>query len=1029
MTRTAAERPPGYFERLRELFDRIAEMPAGERDAEIARSTEGDPTLAEELRALLEHADRAETTIDNAMLLVTGWSEPPLPVIPGFHVHRRIGRGGSATVYLADQERADFTRAVALKVVDYTVDQASLSRVREEQRILARLEHAGIARLYDTGVTSYGQPYLAMEHVEGLTIAEHCRTRQLPVRDRIELFLSVLDAVGYAHEHGIVHRDLKPPNILVSDRGEAKLLDFGIAKLADDDATLTLQRAMTPAYASPEQLRGGRITPASDIYSLGVVLYELLANTIPFRLDERALGRTDDVVPDHDPEPPSATFAPDPAMSRADAARWRKIVQGDLDAIVLKALRHNPEARYPTAAAFADDLRGVLAGRPVAARRGDRVYKAGKFVRRHRVAFAAIAAALLVALLFVAVRERSGPSRSNELAVFYEVGGRALRDGAQKLERFETAAARDSFRRAAAASRGRMPDEALAWDGVARAESALGEVGRAADAARRAGVLLTPLDSDLPPDEVDRIRVAAMVADRNWNIAIPVLEGLFARQPGRLDIGMALVSALLAAGRTEAADTVVGRLRQVSAGSGGDLRIDLIEAEVAHQHSEYQRAAAAAMRARDRARTLGATAYGLRAERIHAEAMARLDRWTEARPALESLAKRDAAAGLANEAAAAQLALGTVLNRIGGAAETRQVLETALAGLRAAGDERGQIVARIYLAIQEGKRGEAERGIVTADAALADARRIGDRWTEAVALSQRMTLLNWADKEAELQATIEPTLTALRDSGNRQILMQTLGNLAIVSIQRLELEEAEAYLVEAEGLMRRVGSQLATATIDRSRGYLEETRGDFALARKRYTAALEKARRAGVPLAQGNYLSDLAWLEQTDDQPKAAEEHAKAAIAALTAAGNPRGAEEMEAVLAWAQARQGDVAGAQKRLAALRKAAAEDGSDDARYTFLTVEARVAGASGDWKRAIEIRHQTVRMAREWKMPGLVIHQQAQLAEALHRAGERRALEQLLAELIPEADRRGLRGIARELRLLMADGTHRENRPSP
>ena len=168
---------------------------------------------------------------------------------------------------------------------------------------------------------------------------------------------------------------------------------------------------MTPAYASPEQLRGGRITPASDIYSLGVVLYELLANTIPFRLDERALGRTDDAIPDSDPEAPSAMFAPDAAlanaMSRSDAARWRKMLRGDLDAIVLKALRREPEARYPSAAAFADDLRRVLSGRPVAARRGDRIYRTGKFLRRHRVAFAAMAAALVVAILFVAVRERS----------------------------------------------------------------------------------------------------------------------------------------------------------------------------------------------------------------------------------------------------------------------------------------------------------------------------------------------------------------------------------------------------------------------------------------------------------------------------------------------------------------------------------------------------------------------------------------------------------------------------------------------
>ncbi len=1007
------DRSPSFFERLRELFDRIVELPAEERDAEIARTTEGDAALAEELRALLGHAAREETSLDSVPLLVSEWSDPPPPVIPGFRVHHRIGRGGSATVYLADQERADFTRVVALKVVDSLVHSGSSWRAREEQRILARLEHPGIARLYDTGVTPLGQPYLAMEHVEGESIVDHCRSHQLPIRARIELFLSMLDAVSYAHQQGIVHRDLKPANILVSARGEAKLLDFGIAKLVapeDEDQTRTLQRAMTPAYASPEQMRGGRITPASDIFSLGVVLYKLLANTIPPRLHEG------------DPEAPSAAFTTT-AMSPADAARWRSTLRGDLDAVALKTLRTLPEDRYPSAAALADELRRVLDGRPVAARHGDRVYRAGKFVRRHRGAVAAV----VVAVSLVAVQQLSKPwraavsSRPSELAIYDEASPldaetrRWLRDGARKLERFDTAAARDSFRRAVASSGGRSPGAVLAWDGVVRAESGLGEVGRAADAARRAGSLLAAGEANLPRDEVERMRAATHAANYEWTKAIPALEGLFVRQPERVDIGLALVSALVASGRTDAADNVLGRLRQLS---GSDPRIDLQEAEVAQQLSEFQRAAAAAAQARERAEKLGATALGLRAERIHAETIARLDRRDEARRVLESLAKRTAAAGLARETAAVRLALGAVLLRTAGGDETHQMLESALAGLRAAGDERGQIMARLMLAVQAGKRGDSAKGIIAADAALADARRIGDRWAEGYALSQRLVLLNWADDVAAVDASIEPTLTALRDSGNRQVLMSTLGNLAIVAIERLDLELAEAYLVEAEGLARRVGSQLASASIDRSRGYLEQTRGDLDLARERYTAALDKARRAGVPLARGSYEADLAWLELDADRPDEAEAHAKAAIEAFTTAGDVRSAKETEAVLAWTDARHGNAAAAQQRLAGLRKAAAEDGSDTARFTLLAVEARVATASGDWQRAVELRRQTVRMASEWKTRGLVIEQQANLADALYGAGDRRALEKLVAEMLPEVERLGLRGIARDLRALLA-----------
>jgi serine/threonine-protein kinase len=939
------------FQQLRALFDRFADMPVAEREAEIARATEGDTALEKKLRALLEHADRSASPLDVTMPMAE-WREPPLPIVPGFRVLRRIGRGGSATVYLAEQERDDFSRPVALKVVDGLNDAPSLWRVREEQRILARLEHAGIARLYDTGVTALGHPCLVMEHVEGEMIVEHCRSRALPIRARIELFLSVLDAVGYAHEQGIVHRDLKPANILVSTRGEAKLLDFGIAKLvaAGDDETRTLNRAMTPAYASPEQKRGERITAASDIYSLGIVLQELLG-------DER---------------------------------------HGDLEAVALKAQQHEPTDRYPSAAAFADDLRRALAGQAVMARRG----AVRRFMRRHRVAIAIAVAVVAMAFAIVVVARR--PSiRGSEPAVFYSV------------------ADRDRLRGAAISARGQVPDEALAWDRVARAESELGEVGRAADAAKRAAALIAAGAPDVASDEVARIRAMARAAERDWATAIPALEALFARQPERVDIGMALVSTLLSAGRTDAADTVLGRLRQLPATSG-DPRVDLLEAEVAQQLSEFQRAAAAANRARTRAQQVGAVALALRAERVHAEAIGRLDRREEARRALESVAKRDAAAGLHREAAAAYLGLGLVLLRIASAEETQQALETARDGLRAAGDDRGEITARVVLAIVAGKRGELTEAIAAADKTVADARRIRDRWLEAYALSQRMTLLNWADEEAAVAAALEPALTALRDSGNRQLLMATLSNVAIVAIQDVELDRAEAYLVEAETLARRVGSQLARASIDSSRGLLDAARGNLDLARERFMAALEKATAAGVPLARASYLADLAGLEQSAERPDAAAARAREAIEAFKAVGDLREATKAEGILAWADAVRGDAISAERRLATMRKAAAEsDGdTDSTRFSLLTSEASVAGALKNWRRAIELRHETIRIATEWDARGLRINQQYFLAEALHGSGDRRAFETLVAELLPEAERLGLRGIARDLRALQA-----------
>ncbi|HMJ83545.1 MAG TPA: serine/threonine-protein kinase, partial [Vicinamibacterales bacterium] len=689
-----------YFERLRELFDRVVDLPDGEREAEVARLAAEAPELADDLRALLEHAERNDSPLDSpldraALSFGEEGGPPPPPPIPGFRVHRCIGRGGSATVYLADQEHSEFTRKVALKVVDRPFDAGSLRSVREEQRILARLEHPGIARLYDSGVTPWGQHWLAMEYVEGESILQHCDARGLPVRERIELFLPVLDAVAYAHARDIVHRDLKPANIFVTAGGEARLLDFGIAKLSDPtdhDETRTLRRALTPAYASPEQMRGDRTTTASDIYSLGLVLYELLTGTLP-----------------------------------GDPTEQRRALGGDIDAVLNKALRQQPEERYTHVTAFAEDLRNVLAGTPVSARRGDRTYRARTFLRRHRAAVAGTIALLLIAAAGWQIASRWRVARpGNEVAIYHDARPldsetrRLLREGAGQLARFDGASARDSFRRATSSSKGRMPGEALAWDGVARAESSLGEIGRAAEAARRAGVLIGAHADALPRDEVERLRARALAANRDWSAAIPALERLFSVQPERVDIGLDLVETLLACGRTDAADTAFGRLRQV--GSGGDPRIDLIEAEVALQLSEFQRAAAAASRAGERASRVQAVVLGQRAARVHAEAIGRLDRREEARRELTSIATRNTSLRLTRETAAARLALGPILTRVASKEETRRTLEAALAGCIQAGDRRGEILARAQLALVAGKEGKLAEAIRAADAALADAR-------------------------------------------------------------------------------------------------------------------------------------------------------------------------------------------------------------------------------------------------------------------------------------------------------------------
>jgi tetratricopeptide (TPR) repeat protein len=616
-----------------------------------------------------------------------------------------------------------------------------------------------------------------------------------------------------------------------------------------------------------------------------------------------------------------------------------------------------------------------------------------------------------------------------ELAIFHDAKPvdaetrRWLRDGADRLARFDGAGARESFRHAAASSKGSLPGEALAWDGVARGEQSLGEIGRAAEAARRAGALIARHADALPRGEAERLRARALAANRNWNAAIAALEGLFSAEPERVDVGLDLVSTLLACGRTEAADTALGRLRQLAPSrdqDAADPRIDLQEAEVAMQLCEYQRAAAVASRARDRAAKLQAVALSQRAARVRAEAIGRLDQRDEARRDLASIANRDLALGLTGEAAAARLALAIVLLRTANKDDTRRTLEAALAGCAQSGDRRCEIAARALLAMMAGREGKLKEAIPVVETAVADARAIGDRWCEGYVLNQLHVLYNWADDPAAHKAIAEQLLAALRDSGNRRDLMTALTNLALVAVEALEVEKAETYIVEAEGLARRGGSEFASASVDRARGTLEQARGDFDLARKSYTSALDKARQAAVPWNIGNYLYDLAWLEVAADRPGPAAEYAREGVAAFNAVGDTLMAASTEGALAWSEARQGNSAAARRRLAAIEKAVADDGSDTARFTFLDIDAHVAAATGDWRRAIRIRRQTLRMATEWNARGVMITQQTALAEALHGAGDRRALEKLVAEMLPEVERNGLRGIARELRALLASG---------
>ena len=317
-----------------------------------------------------------------------------------YRVVRELGSGGMGTVYLAERSDDEFRHQVAIKVMRAGLAPAMQRRFRSERQILASLTHENIARLLDGGTLDDGRPYIVMEYIQGTPIDEYCRRHALSIDDRLKLFGVVCDAVQYAHRNLILHLDAKPANILVTAEGQPKLLDFGIAKLMRTEnlaitavPTSTGFRPLTPQYASPEQVQGNALTTASDVYSLGMVLYRLLAGVLPYRIDGILIGDLMPLLSDADVKPPSAKVAERASQAHADEKRaltqLRQKLRGDLDAIALMALRKEPDRRYTSVAALRDDITRYLERRPVTATRGTFSYRLGKLVRRHKLAVAA----------------------------------------------------------------------------------------------------------------------------------------------------------------------------------------------------------------------------------------------------------------------------------------------------------------------------------------------------------------------------------------------------------------------------------------------------------------------------------------------------------------------------------------------------------------------------------------------------------------------------------------------------------------
>jgi serine/threonine protein kinase/tetratricopeptide (TPR) repeat protein len=432
---------PEKWDQVKELFALALERDAEERSGFLRQACAGDDSLRSEIESLLSSFDGTATFLEDcpaADLLSAQSRAIAGRRIGAYRIIREIGQGGMAVVYLGERDDQNYRKQVAIKMVKPGIDtEQVLQRFRNERQTLAALDHSNIVKLLDGGSSEDGSPYLVMEYVEGLPIDQYCDLHKLSIDDRLRLFREVCSAVQYAHEKLVIHRDLKPGNILIAKGGVPRLLDFGIAKLLNPECfqtavvTRTDWRPMTPEYASPEQIRGHAVTPATDVYSLGVLLFELLTGHRPYRSAGQSLLEMERRVCENEPERPSAVInRKEEKVSRDGDARTaitpesvsnqrglqpaelQRRLRGDLDTIVMKALRKEPERRYGSVEEFSRDIERYLTGMPVRARKSTIAYRSGRFLHRHKESLAA-ALVVLGIVAGIAIWEVHKVSRQN----------------------------------------------------------------------------------------------------------------------------------------------------------------------------------------------------------------------------------------------------------------------------------------------------------------------------------------------------------------------------------------------------------------------------------------------------------------------------------------------------------------------------------------------------------------------------------------------------------------------------------------
>ena len=412
------------WKQIETIIDKALTLSGSERTTYIKEACSGDDELIDEINQFLKAIEESErsrflenVSADNKQLIqnLSALDDDINTIgtrVGSFQLIEKIGEGGMGAVYKAKRVDGQFSQLVAIKMLQRGIrTNNTIRRFRMEQEILASLKHPNIAQLYDGGITDTGIPYLVMEYIDGLPIDEFCNKKKKTVNERIDLFREVCLAVQYAHSNLVVHRDLKAQNIYVTDEGRVKVLDFGIAKLMDPDLSeKTLletgpgQKFWTPQYAAPEQVKGDNVTTSVDLYALGVLLHKLLTDSYPLDLSNKSLAEVQKTITDAEPiQPSSSEFSGKTAdLRQTTPTTLKKVLSGDLDALILKSIRKEPEYRYDSVSQLLEDIERYNSGLPIIARKGTVNYRIGKFYRRNRAAIS-LAAVVLITFLLVSL--------------------------------------------------------------------------------------------------------------------------------------------------------------------------------------------------------------------------------------------------------------------------------------------------------------------------------------------------------------------------------------------------------------------------------------------------------------------------------------------------------------------------------------------------------------------------------------------------------------------------------------------------